>query len=72
MRQQDFPTLEYDSEVAWGFAVVKPLAAVEKAIAMNLFHAKKCMTQEGVNALIKGGLERGIIPREVSKRLLSN
>src|SRR5687768_1063159 len=64
-----FPTLDYDSEVAWGFATVKPLGAVEKAVEMGLFKSKTGLTKQELGVLIAGGVSRGLIPREINKML---
>jgi hypothetical protein len=65
-----FPTLDYASEVAWGFATVKPIQAVDKSIQMGLFIPKIGLTKQELGILIAGGLQRGLIRREISKMLI--
>ena len=64
-----FPTLNYDSEVAWGFATSKPIQAIEKAIQMGVFTPKNGLSKPELGVLISGGLQRGLIRREISKML---
>lgn len=64
-----FPTLDYDSEVAWGFSTSKALQSIEKAVQLKIFSRKKGLTKPELNILISGGLQRGLIRREISKML---
>lgn len=64
-----FPTLQYNSEVAWGFSTIKPLGAIEEAIRHKLFQPKKGLSKQELSVLIDGGIQRGLIRKEISKML---
>jgi hypothetical protein len=67
--RQFFPTLKYDSEAAWSYATLQSAAAITKAIAANIFTVQKGLKKSDLSVLIKGGLDRGLVPREVIKKI---
>ena len=67
--QASFPVLKYDSEVAWGYADIRPASAIEAAIKAGLFVVQKSMSAAELVAVLRGGSERGLISRQILKKL---
>jgi len=69
VKQGFFPTLDYDSEVAWSYAAVWPVDAIKKAVAAGLFSQEIGLNAGDLDTVLKGGSDRGLISREVLKKI---
>lgn len=64
-----FPTLDHDSEVNWGLAIIQEAAKIAAAIKGGVFTRHKGMTAPQLAQLIAEGDAKKIIPKEIRKRL---